>query len=73
MVVTHTDFLPTGAGGLRLWDPTYLLRLCVPALHHEGLQSMELHLLWLTQDGADPFGQLLGDLKLVVAQRRALS
>ena len=48
--------------------PRYLLGLCVPALHHECLQAMELHLLGLPQNRTDALGQLLGDLKLVVAQ-----
>lgn len=63
------------AGGARPpgWALRYLLRLRVPALHHECLQPMELHLLGLPQDRADALGQLLGNLKLVVAQRWPLS
>lgn len=51
----------------------YLLWLSVPALHHECLHPVELHLLGLPQDRPDPFGQFLGNLQLVVAQHRPLA
>lgn len=50
----------------------YLLWLSVPALHHECLHPVELHLLGLPQDRTDPFGQLLCNLELVVSQHRPL-
>lgn len=59
--------------GPRLHSSMYLLWLGVPTLHHERLESMELHFLGLPQNWADALGQLLGDLKLVVTQGRTLS
>lgn len=69
----NTQPLPPGEEGPRLHSSMYLLWLGVPALHHERLESMELHFLGLPQNWADALGQLLGNLKLVVTQGRTLS
>lgn len=47
----------------------YLLGFGVPALDHEPLQAPELDLLQSAQHWPEAFGELLGYLELVLAQR----
>ena len=49
---------------------SHLLWFGVPALQHERLQAVELHLLRAAQHGPDALGELFGDLQLMVPEYR---
>ncbi len=49
----------------------YLLWFGVPALLHQRLQAVKLHLLWAAQRRSEAFRQLLSDLQLVLTHARS--